>query len=176
MFNNNLMRNNQTAPSLEYILDRTRICPNCGREHYVNNRARLFCTKKCYDNYYNDYLRTKSTTYGHFNIGGKIIDLSPEQYSVENRSLEESEKNTQRAKNLRILNSLIVDPNEGTLHKMEDLELVGYSFNVYDSRMHFENEITGKNSHYLKIDCFEIFLFSATQVLIFNTNNLKSKP
>ena len=174
MDSNKLIKTSRSMPSPEYILDRTRICPNCGREHWVNNRARNFCSKKCYDNYYNDHLRNKIETRGQFEFGGKTFELGPESYSIEDKSNDETGQTTQRSKNLLILRSLLVDPNDGTIHRMEDLELSGYSFNVYDSRVPFENQVTGKNCFYTIIGEYKICAITYSTISISINKNKTS--
>ncbi len=157
--------------NFDYLYNRIRECPNCGVCHYARNRARNFCSKRCYDEYYNNFIRNQSAS-NVLSNGGLIENpvVTHAQPVNENATSPLIGTNERRDRNIRILDSLSIDTENGSAYCIEDLWTKQYDFNVFDKKLYFQTTSAADESNGITIENYQIFRINENRVLITKIN------
>ena len=169
--NLNIASTDSLDRNIDYVYDRIRQCPNCGVLHYVRNRARNFCNKRCYDEYYNSYLRNQQkiedTIEVKYVVAPMESPVQPNQATSANKEIVEMP--FQRVKNIQILDSLTIEAITGSSVNIEDLWNLGYDFTVFDEKLYYQKTSAALESYGITIGNFCIFRTYEQSLLILKT-------
>ena len=145
--------------------DRFRKCPNDGFEFMTNHRARIFCSDLCADEYHN--LKKKNAEEYELMqevenaLEAPIQELEQKPISQE-ILLTTDEKIKQ---NLRILDTLEIDFEDGSHFNIDLLIDNGFDFYAFDGKGQLYN--TGsQNCYFLQIRNYRIYRVEYSKVLI----------
>lgn len=143
--------------------DRFRICPNDGVEFMANHRSRIFCTDQCADEYHNTKKKIDSELLKEVeNVLEAPIPEFEQKSIIQKPHLTDDEKIKQ---NLRILDSLYIENEDGILFNIETLSNSGFDFNAINGRGQLFN--TGaKICYFLQIGYYSIYRVKFSQVLV----------
>lgn len=143
-----------------------RICPQCTKEFMADHMSRKFCSDKCGDDYNNAKKRLFPET------EASIIEELPETSNlVDVQIVSPTAPSGSTENNLRILNSLPIDPYEGSYFHLEELDAKGFDFTKYAGKGKLHNISSEYNCHFLQIGVYRLFLVEYSHVLIVKTNN-----
>lgn len=143
--------------------DRFRICPNDGVEFMTNHRSRIFCSDQCADEYHNLKKKNDSELMQEVENASKAPIPELEQKPIsQNVILSNDEKIKQ---NLRILDSLELDFEDGSHFNINLLIENGFDFYAFDGKGQLYN--TGSQKcYFLQIRNYRIYRVEYSKVLI----------
>jgi hypothetical protein len=159
--------------------DRYRVCrnPECRKHFMAKNRSRDYCSDRCADTHYN-FLRKyiQQNNYGdvtkkQYNVPASETD--PEIKSTFPNNKPDQEWTAAYENNLKILDSLTLNPKKGTPYKVDYLIGLGYNFFCYTSRAPLFNIEPKHDAHCLILSDYKIYLIERNTILIFSK---KIKP
>ena len=152
-----------TRNTFKYI-DKTseyfRICPMCKTEFMANDMRTKFCNEKCGDDFNNSKKRLAKLS-----IETISDQKVPETKDTKPITISPLEKNN------RILNSLDIDPINGSYFHLEELASKGYDFGAFAGRGKLYNIPTDNNCHFLQVGEYRIYLVEFSHCLIVKTKN-----
>jgi len=154
------------------LKNRLRVCPNpeCRKQHWVHNRGRDFCSKKCYDNWYNRN-RKYINEYEKDAENGNVIMLqdSEKQGIVCTTTIPDGQKKYDVS--LLMLDGLTIDPVIGTLFKLDDLIKAGLDPSACLARVKLYNIEEKYNAHFLQFGSYELYYMDYNSILIYKNKN-----
>ena len=180
----------------EYIIpldptsDRYRICPHpeCGKEHMVKHRSRQYCCDEHADDHYNIIRRLKekegNSTTNNLIPAQPVLPADPNYNSAVNENLAEKNEITAPAeigssvknayiKNIKILDTLEIHPEKGTVFFIEDLWSLGLDFTIFSGLGLLHNIATSYNCRFMQMGFYRIYRVEYSHVLIKKIINLK---
>ncbi|MGZ4055310.1 MAG: hypothetical protein ACXVDZ_14295 [Bacteroidia bacterium] len=151
--------------------DRYRICPECGEGHMVKHRGRDFCSDKCCDDYNNKAKRLLKQSEPQQPITEEIPTnvLPVAEVPKPEVILAPVEILNGVQKNIQILNTLVIDPKEGSACYLNYLMNLGIDFNEFVSEK-LHNIPSGYQANCLACGKYRIYLIDSNTVLITKTN------
>lgn len=147
------------------LLDKTseyyRECPQCFKEFMAHHMSQKFCSDKCGDDFNNAKKR----------LANPVVESLPVQNKPESKETTPQPSIAPLEKNLRILNSLYLDPINGSYFHLEDLVAKGYDFGAYAGKAKLYNIPTDYNCHFLQVGEYRLYLTEYSTCLIVKTKN-----
>ena len=144
--------------------DRYRVCPNDGEEFMANHRSRIFCSDQCADEFHN--LKKKNTEELMQEVENALeaplpeLDQKPVIQEEVQLTIDEKIR-----KNLRILDSLELDFEDGSHFNIDLLIENGFDFYAFDGKGQLYN--TGaQKCYFLQIKNYRIYRIEYSKVLI----------
>lgn len=159
---NNITRNKEAE--IDKTSEYFRICPQCDKEFMADHMARKFCDEKCGDDYNNSKKRLlpKLDVNQVNNIAEPINQLENKPRHIEGSLAE----------NLKILDSLTIDQDNGTYFHLEELDNKGFDFSKFGGRGKLYNIAKEFNCHFLQIGLYRLCLTEFSTLLIVKTINI----
>jgi ribosomal protein S27AE len=143
--------------------DRFRVCPNCGSEFMTEHRSREFCNDKCTDEFHN---RKKRDAHLH--------GMEADESSLV--SVVDPPKNPSAGlvNNIKILDALPIDKEEGSVFHVEQLDQLGLNLNYFSGRGELYNINPELGCHFLQVGYYRLYRLSFSEFLIIKQENLQS--
>lgn len=192
MKNNYLPIDITTSLELDPLSDRYRVCPNCSKPHMVRNKGRDFCSDRCADQHYNTRRRlmkqVQQTVDPEVALAlepnkefapeqraeiGQAPELAKEIFTRQN--VPPVESNASYDRNIEILNSLPVDPENGTVLHVADLTSRGFVFDYYSGRGVLHNIDPTLNCHFMQYGLYRIYRIDFSIILIYKFHTTKTE-
>jgi hypothetical protein len=154
-------------PKSDYKLDpeseRYRICLNCGIEFMTDHLSRIFCNDKCTDDFHN---RKKRDAHLH--------GMEADESSLV--SVVDPPKNPSAGliNNMKILDALPIDKEEGSVFHVEQLDQLGLNLNYFSGRGKLYNINPELGCHFLQVGYYRLYRLSFSEFLIIKQENLQS--
>ena len=167
--------------------DRYRICPHpeCGIENMVKHRSRQYCCDEHADDHYNIKRRiaeeVENSTDTSVITTQPVLPVDPKYDSALNENLPVRNENTTQAeidtirnnafiKNIKILDSLEIHPEKGTVFFIEDLWYRGLDFSIYSGLGSLYNIAPSNNCKFMQMGFYRIYRVEYSYVLIKKIN------
>ena len=136
--------------------ERYRKCPNCHKEFITNHLSRIYCTDYCADDYHN---RKK-----------RLLKKRREEQNIYNLKHDQIISDANLAKNIKILDELEIDTQNGSIYHIEQLEAIGLNLSYYSGRAKLQNINDELGSHFVQIGLYRIFRIEYSTLLIKKQN------
>ena len=154
-------------PKSDYKLDpeseRYRICLNCGIEFMTDHLNRIFCNDKCTDEFHNRKKRN-----------AQLNGMEADESSLV--SVVDPPKNPSAGlvNNMKILDALPIDKEEGSVFHVEQLDQLGLNLNYFSGRGKLYNINPELGCHFLQMGYYRLYRLSFSEILIIKQENLQS--
>ncbi len=140
--------------------DRYRKCPNDGVEFMAVHRSEKFCCDKCADEFHN---RKKKDAENKILEEAKSIiakPITPEQQVQSETTLDKVQQN------VKIINTLTLDPDKGTVFNIDWLYSLGIEFTAFNGKGILYNIDKSYNCHFIQIGNYRLFRVEFSEILI----------
>jgi ribosomal protein S27AE len=143
--------------------DRYRVCPNCGIEFMTDHLSRIFCGDGCADEFHNRKKRDAQ-------LNGMEAETNPPVSAIHSTNNPGSDL----VNNMKILDALPIDKEEGNVFHVEQLDQLGLNLNYFSGRGELYNINPELGCHFLQVGYYRLYRLSFSEFLIIKQENLQS--
>lgn len=161
-----------------------RICPHpeCGKEHMVNHRSRVYCCDEHADDHYNMKRRIKKegnlTENNTISIQPSVeqkLDLATQVNLSEKKEDTEQAQNTETLENVYLRNIEILDtfemhPENGSIFTVDYLRGQGLNFSAFSRLGPIHNIEQQYNSRFMQMGSYRLYRVEYSHLLIKKIN------
>jgi ribosomal protein S27AE len=145
--------------------DRYRVCPNDGVEFMASHRTRIYCSDQCADEHHNLKKKAEVEYDMMTEIKNALSASAPEKILQSSQPINELPIDKVEA-NIKIIESLHLDPINGSDFNMDWLASLGYDFSVFSGRGILYNIDPILNCHFMQIGSYRLFRGEYSRILI----------
>jgi hypothetical protein len=160
----------KTTNKIDPTSDLYRICKNDQVEFMANHRNQIFCDEKCADDFHNRKKREAAEKKLMEEVNKALEAPIPIPVPETPLPIAVKSPDDNLMKNVKILDTLEIDPEKGTHYNMDWLYSIGYDFKANTGKGKLYNIDQSLNCHFIQIGNYRLYRVEFSHVLIKKIN------